>query len=114
MVAIIKAVSTAFATLNAIMAANPILLIVSLIAGLVAAFMYLWNTSEGFRNFWINLWEGIKNVVSTAINFIVGIFNTIVNFIKNNWQNILIFLINPFVRTDLNCCMIIVKVLEIL
>lgn len=94
--------------------ANPILLIISLIAGLVAGFIYLWNTSEKFRNFWINLWESIKNTVSTAINFIVEWFNKIINFVKNNWQNILSFIANPFIRTDLNSFIIIVKDLETL
>lgn len=97
MVAIVKAISVAFATLNAIMMANPILIIVGLIAGLVAGFIYLWNTSEGFRNFWIGLWEGIKKIIKTAIDFIVGIFNTIVDFVKNNWQSLLKFIANPFV-----------------
>lgn len=30
------------------------------IAGLVAAFITLWTTSDDFRNFWIGLWENIK------------------------------------------------------
>ena len=97
MVSIIEAVQKAFALLNIIMMANPILLIVSLIAGLVAGFIYLWNTSEGFRGFWIGLWDGIKKVVSTAINFTVQLFNKIVDFVKNNWQGILLFIVNPFV-----------------
>ncbi len=48
---IIKSVRKSFALLNATLAANPILLVVSLIAGLVVAFIYLWNNSESFRNF---------------------------------------------------------------
>ncbi len=93
---IIKSVRQSFVLLNATLAANPILLIVSLIAGLVVAFIYLWNKSESFRNFWIGLWDNIKNVVSTAVNFIVQWFNKIVNFVKKNWQNILLFITNPF------------------
>lgn len=94
---IIKSVRQSFVLLNATLAANPILLIVSLIAGLVVAFIYLWNKSESFRNFWIGLWDNIKNVVSTAVNFIVQWFNKIVDFVKNNWQGILLFIANPFV-----------------
>lgn len=94
---IIKSVRQSFVLLNATLAANPILLIVSLIAGLVVAFIYLWNNSESFRNFWIGLWDSIKKVVSTAVNFIVQWFNKIVDFVKNNWQGILFFIANPFV-----------------
>ena len=47
--------------LNAAMTANPIGIIIVAIAALVAGFIYLWNNSEGFRGFWIGLWEAIKN-----------------------------------------------------
>ena len=70
--------------LNAVMSANPIGLIVLAIGGLIAAFVLLWNKCEAFRNFWIGLWEGIKNV-----------FSTIVEWIKENWQTALLFLISP-------------------
>lgn len=78
---------------------NPIGLIIAVIAGLVVAFITLWNKSEAFRNFWINLWDNIKNIVSTAIDFVVGLFNKIVDFVKNNWQGLLLFIINPFARS---------------
>lgn len=52
--------------LNAAMSANPITLVVIAIAAVVAAFVILWNKCEGFRNFWINLWEGIKSAASAA------------------------------------------------
>ena len=69
--------------LNLTMMANPIGLIVGAIAGLVAAFVTLWNTSDSFRNFWIGLWDGIKSVTSTVVNAIGGFFtNTLPNAIK--------------------------------
>lgn len=34
---------------------------------LVVAFIYLWNTNEGFRQFWIDLRKGIKQTVITII-----------------------------------------------
>lgn len=46
--------------LNAAMSANPIGLIIAAVAALVGVFIYLWNNSEGFRNFWIGMWEAIK------------------------------------------------------
>lgn len=88
--------------LNATMLANPFVLIATLVAGLVAAFIYFWNTSEGFREFWIGLWESIKTVASAVIDGIVGFFTeTIPNaiaafkdFVVNNWQALLM-LLNP-------------------
>lgn len=53
--------------LFAAMLANPIGLIIVAITALVAGFMYLWNNCEGFRNFWIALWEKIKSAALTAV-----------------------------------------------
>lgn len=94
--AVVKAGQGIMAALNAVMAVNPIALIVAAIAALVAGFIYLWNTSEEFRNFWIGLWEGIKNAALGIVEWFTDIFNGIVDFFKNNWQSILLFLINPF------------------
>ena len=58
--------------LNAAMNANPIGLVIAAIAGLVAAFVILWKRSEGFRNFWIGLWEKIKEAASIAKEKISG------------------------------------------
>ncbi|MEG1906852.1 MAG: hypothetical protein RR178_05240 [Gordonibacter sp.] len=52
-------VKTAVMGLNFALAANPIGIVIALVAGLVAAFIYFWNTSEAFRNFWIGLWDAI-------------------------------------------------------
>ena len=49
---------------------GPIGIAVIAISALVAAFIYLWNNCEGFRNFWINLWEKIKEAISKAKEFI--------------------------------------------
>lgn len=53
---------------------NPIMLIVSAIAALVAGFLYLWNTSEDFRNFWIGLWDTIKTAAGTVVDGVVTFF----------------------------------------
>lgn len=65
--AVIQLVGLKQAALNVIMSMNPIGLIVAAIAGLVAAFVVLWNKSEAFRNFWLGLWESIKNTVHPII-----------------------------------------------
>lgn len=60
--------------LNIEMMANPIVLVVGLIAGLVAGIIYLWNTNEGFRNAVTAIWEGIKQFFIDTWNAIVGFF----------------------------------------
>lgn len=53
---------------------GPITLVIVAIGALVAAFVYLWNTSDSFREFWINLWDGIKETTGQVIDGIVGFF----------------------------------------
>lgn len=67
--------------LNSAQLASPMTLIIGLIAGLVAAFVVLWNKSEAFRNFWIELWENIKSITSEVVTA-VG------EFFSNLWENI--------------------------
>lgn len=85
----IKGVSVAFKGIGAVMASNPIGLIITLIAGLVAAFIYLWNTSDSFRNFWIGLWDAIKNAFVNVWNAIIGFFT---QTIPNTFNNFISFL----------------------
>ena len=82
---------TAVMGVNAALAANPIGIVVAAIAALVAAFIYLWNNCEGFRNFWINLWENIKEIFNIAVEGVVKfftetlpeVFNSAIEWIKN-------------------------------
>lgn len=53
---------------------GPITLVVVAIGALVAAFVYLWNTSDSFREFWINLWDNIKETTGQVIDGIVNFF----------------------------------------
>ena len=78
---VINTVKGAFAALNTTMLANPIVLIIAAIAALVAAFIYLWNNCDGFRQFWIDLWENVKQVAIT-------VWNTIKEFFSQVWEAI--------------------------
>ena len=78
---VINTVKTAFAALNTTMLANPIFLIIAAITALVAAFIYLWNTNEDFRQFWINLWENVKEVA-------IAVWEAIKNFFTAAWEAI--------------------------
>ena len=86
--------------LNTVMGMNPMSLIVAGIAGLVMAFITLWNTSESFRNFWIGLWENIQSFVGGVVDALAGFFtqtvpnaiNTMVQFFSQLPSNISNFL----------------------
>lgn len=74
--------------LNAVMAANPIGLVIAAVTALVTAFVILWNTSEDFRQFWIDLWEGIKNAAGAAWEWITGVFEDAWAGIKSAWSGV--------------------------
>lgn len=69
---VIPAVQGVGAALAAL--ASPVTIVIAIIGALVAAFVYFWNTSEEFRNFWIGLWENIKAIVSDAVTAISNFF----------------------------------------
>lgn len=77
---LIQGAKAAFAGFNAVLLANPIVLVVTAIAALTAAFIYLWNTNEDFRDFWINLWDTIKEKVGQAAEWIQNAWNTVIEF----------------------------------
>ena len=68
------------AALNAVMNANPFVLVTTLIVGLVAAIITLWNTNEDFRNALISAWEDIKSAANK-------IFSSVANFFKETIPN---------------------------
>ena len=94
-----KIVAASQKALNAVMKANPIGLIITAVMALVAAFIYLWNNCEAFREFFQNLWEGIKNLVGAFVDWFVqawegvgkffsGIWDGFVNGAKAAWEGI--------------------------
>lgn len=85
---VIKTVQGAFVALNATMLANPIVLIIAAIAALVAAFIYLWNTNEEFRQFWIDLWESIKEIAVAVWEALKEFFVAAWEFIKTTAETV--------------------------
>ncbi len=103
LIKVISVLKGVMLALNAVMLANPIFLIIAAIAALVAAFIYLWNNCEEFRQFWIDLWEGIKNTVITVWNAIkdffvklwtglktiaITVWTAVSEFFSNLWEGI--------------------------
>lgn len=85
-----KAASGAIAGFKAIIAltGGPIAWIIAAIMALVGAITYLWTTNEGFRNAVTNIWEGIKQVFSTAWDFIKNVWNAAPSFFSTLWETI--------------------------
>lgn len=85
-----KAATLAQTLWNMVLLANPIGLVIAAIGLLVGAFIYLWNTSDGFREFWINLWETVKTAAINAWNAVSNFFtSTIPGWIESfkAWWN---------------------------
>lgn len=91
-----NAAAAAQGLLNMAMNANPIALIVTLIAGLVVAIIGLWNNSEAFRNFVTGAFQQIQQVAQVVIDAIVNFFTVtvpnaigvVIGFFQNLWNSI--------------------------
>ena len=100
-------VDNATKLLNGTMKLNPIGIVITLIGALVAAFLYLWNTSEEFRNFWIGVWDAVKAAVQPLADWVManvitplvskfqefqtlfaGLWDTIVANVTSAWEQI--------------------------
>lgn len=100
-------VDNATKLLNGTMKLNPIGIVITLIGALVAAFLYLWNTSEEFRNFWIGVWDAVKAAVQPLADWVManvitplvskfqefqtlfsGLWDAIVENVTSTWEQI--------------------------
>lgn len=110
----VQTVSTEAATvaqtgLNLAFLANPIFLVIAGIVLLVAGFIWLWNNVKGFRDFFINAFKIITNVIAGVIGWvgknwplllaiIAGPIGLAVLFIIKNWGAIVSFVTTTFAR----------------
>ena len=78
-----KAAAAAQLLLNAAMSANPIGIVIALIAALVAGLVYFWNTNEDFRNAVKGIWEDIKQTFINALDTIKSAWSTVKDFFAN-------------------------------
>lgn len=82
--------------LNAVMNANPIGLVILAITALVAGFMILWNNCEGFRNFWIGLWEIIKDAAKAVADWFQKAWTATLDWFKDAVAKIKDFFANAW------------------
>ena len=90
---ILTAAKTGIASVNAVLAANPIFLVIAAIVAIIASIVYLYNTCDWFREGVNDIGEWIKNLF---IKEIPEAAQTVVDFVKDNWQGLLLLLVNPF------------------
>lgn len=74
--------TVAQALLNGVMNGNPIMLVVSLLAGLIATIVTLWTTNEGFRNAVISVWNAFKSTVGNAITAVGGFIGNLISWFQ--------------------------------
>lgn len=84
--------TVAQALLNGVMNANPIMLVVTLLAGLVATIITLWNTNEGFREAVTNVWNAFKDTVGNVITSVGGFIGNLISWFQALPGNIGTFL----------------------
>ena len=85
---VINAAKGVIAAFNAVCAANPYVLIIAAIIALVAAFIYLWNNCDEFRQFWIDLWNGIKDAAVAVWEFLKEFFSSAWEVIKTTAETV--------------------------
>ena len=97
--AVIQGVTTAFGMLNTVLLANPIFLVVTAIAALVAALIYAYNNCEEFRaivnaafaavrNVATNVFTSVRNTVTTVFNTISSIARSISATLSSVWNGL--------------------------
>lgn len=91
--AVTKAWGTVQAAFNAIMAANPIMIVVIALAALAAGIAYAWTHSETFREVIYKVWEALKVAWQAIVDFagaikdaVVGAFSAVIDFFSGLWD----------------------------
>lgn len=85
----IKGLTKAFSLmLGAITGANPFVLIIGAVAGLVIGIIHLWNTSDEFRAFWTGVWQTIQEVASSAVEAVKDAWGGIKDWFVSKWNGL--------------------------
>lgn len=95
---VLKLVGTAIKVVVSV--TNPWVLV---IGAVVAALIYLWNTSDEFREGVIAIFEKAKEGIIKAFDAVVSFFTetlpaafrAVIDFVKDNWQGLALLLVNP-------------------
>lgn len=74
---------------NAIMEANPIILVVTAILALVAGIIYAYTHFKTFRNIVDEVGRVLKTVFVDAVHVVETVVKAVVNFVKDHWKLLL-------------------------
>lgn len=74
--------------MNAVMNANPYVLLISAIIVFVGYITYLWKTNEDFRKAVIDIWDSIKKAFSDAADWVVNSWESTTDFFSKLWSDI--------------------------
>ena len=77
--------TTAQRILNTVLRANPIGIIITVVAGLVAGLIALYHSNEDARRIMDAAWNGIKAAIDAVVGWVV---NTAVPWLKGAWDSI--------------------------
>lgn len=68
--------------MNTALLANPIGLVIGVVAGLTAGIVLLYRNSEKFRGIWDSVWSSVKRAASTAVNGVIDAINKMIGAIN--------------------------------
>ena len=75
----VKAWTIAQTLLNIVLNANPIGMVITLVAGLVAAVVYCWQKFAGFRAFILSMWDTMKGFGNIIKDYVIDRFKTLLS-----------------------------------
>lgn len=78
----VTVVTAAQWAMNASLVANPVGLVITLIAGLTAGVVLLYRNSDKFRQGWDNTWSSIKSGTASGVNFVIEKINDLINVLN--------------------------------
>lgn len=98
-IAIVAAVTKAYAAvqaiLNAVLAANPIGLVVLALIALAAGLVFAYKHSQTFRDIVNGAFHAVQAVVGSVVNFITGAVTGAIDFVRSHWKLMAAILAGP-------------------
>lgn len=93
LVSTLQMLPTVLTAINAALMGNPVQLVITAIAALIAALIYLWNNCDEFRNFILGVFDVIKKAIKTLWEYwkdgaeqIKQIFDNVKKFFSSTWE----------------------------
>ena len=116
---LVAGLGAGFKSLWAVIAANPVTLVMGVIAALTGAFIYLWQTSEEFRNSMSALWnETLKPIFTEIGELFTSLWNEhlqpLIEKLKTLWDEVLSPLVGSLADSLIPVLETIVKIAAVI